>query len=478
MSIENLENRSLMAGDCLHNFVLPEDADASGAVSPVDALVVINRVNRSAMQDSANPMMVDVDADDTVTPRDALIILNHLNSQSMGGDVGLRASRIETQQRIERIEKAIATNALPPNMDAEAAFAILNTLRRGGRPELGDIVENGELRWRQTNPMPADASQPGPVGADGTPEGFERERLVRLVDAVSARLSAFNVSSEIITTIADEMRSALESDNPMQLPQVRDRLAELGVDVDSIFPMPTPPERPDLPERPDQPIMITIMVTEPIAQSIIARLKSVEAAPEVIDTIGNEMFDAINAGTPLDLQQVRARLAELGFDWEKLERPPVNTLPVPPERPELPPARPDQPGRPELPPGRPDQPGRPDGPDQPIMITIMVTEPIAQSIIARLKFVEAAPEVIDTIGKEMFDAINAGTPLDLQQVRARLAELGFDWEKLERPPVNTLPAPPERPELPPRRPDQPGRPQLPTRRPELPSGRPASPTGR
>jgi hypothetical protein len=459
MSIENLENRSLMAGDCLHNFVLPEDTDASGVVSPVDALVVINRVNRSAMQDPTNPLMVDVDADDSVTPRDALIILNHLSSQKMNGESGLRASRIETQQRIERIEKAIATNALPPNMDAEAAFAILNTLRRGGRPELGDVVENGELRWQPRNPLPADASQPDPVGADGTPEGLQRERLVRLVDAVSARLSAFNVSSEIITTIADEMRSALESDNPMQLPQVRDRLAELGVDVDSIFPMPAPPERPDLPERPDQPIMITIMVTEPIARSIIARLKSVEAGPEVIDTIGNEMFDAINAGTPLDLQQVRARLAELGFDWEKLERPPINTLPVPPERPELP-------------------PGRPDGPDQPIMITIMVTEPIARSIIARLKSVEAAPEVIDTIGNEMFDAINAGTPLDLQQVRARLAELGFDWEKLERPPVNTLPVPPERPELPPRRPDQPGRPQLPTRRPELPSGRPASPTGR
>ena len=48
MSIENLENRSLMAGDFHHNFVLPEDADASGVVSPVDALVVINRVNRSA----------------------------------------------------------------------------------------------------------------------------------------------------------------------------------------------------------------------------------------------------------------------------------------------------------------------------------------------------------------------------------------------------------------------------------------------
>jgi hypothetical protein len=137
----------------------------------------------------------------------------------------------------------------------------------------------------------------------------------------------------------------------------------LGVDVDSIFPMPAPPERPDLPERPDQPIMITIMVTEPIARSIIARLKSVEAAPEVIDTIGNEMFDAINAGTPLDLQQVRARLAELGFDWEKLERPPVNTLPVPPERPELPPRRPDQPGRPQLPTRRPELPsGRPASP--------------------------------------------------------------------------------------------------------------------
>jgi hypothetical protein len=270
--------------------------------------------------------------------------------------------------------------------------------------------------------MPADgATRRDPAGVDGAPEDGSLERLGRLIGAVSERLNAFNVSSDVITTIAAEMRSALESGSPMELPQVRDRLAELGVDVDSIFPMPTRPQRPDRPDNPDQPIMITIMVTQPIAESIVARLNRVEAAPEIIETISKEMFDAINAGTPLDLQQVRARLAELGFDWEKFERPPINTLPVAPERPELPPRRPDR-------------PDRPDNPDQPIMITIMVTQPIAESIVARLNRVEAAPEIIETISKEMFDAINAGTPLDLQQVRARLAELGFDWEKFERPP--------------------------------------------
>jgi hypothetical protein len=318
-----------MAGDCLHNFAFPEDADADGVVSPVDALVVINRVNRPVSQDGTNPdsaaypKLTDVDADDAVTPRDALIILNHLSSQNMSGEGGLRASRIESQQRIERIERAIASNLLPSNFGVDEAFAILGTLRAGGRPELGDVIENGELRWQPNNAMPADGStRRDPAGVDGSPEDGSLERLGRLIGAVSERLNAFNVSSDVITTIAAEMRSALESGSPMELPQVRDRLAELGVDVDSIFPMPTRPQRPDRPDNPDQPIMITIMVTQPIAESIVARLNRVEAAPEIIETISKEMFDAINAGTPLDLQQVRARLAELGFDWEKFERPP------------------------------------------------------------------------------------------------------------------------------------------------------------
>jgi hypothetical protein len=45
---ESLESRQLLASDLvLHNFVMPEDADASGYVSPLDALVIINQINFS-----------------------------------------------------------------------------------------------------------------------------------------------------------------------------------------------------------------------------------------------------------------------------------------------------------------------------------------------------------------------------------------------------------------------------------------------
>ncbi|MFN5918977.1 MAG: hypothetical protein ACK48K_19660, partial [Planctomycetota bacterium] len=55
MFVESLESRSVMAGDCFHNFVLPEDADASGSVTPLDALVVINRINQSFAGNPTDP---------------------------------------------------------------------------------------------------------------------------------------------------------------------------------------------------------------------------------------------------------------------------------------------------------------------------------------------------------------------------------------------------------------------------------------
>ncbi|MFM7926867.1 MAG: dockerin type I domain-containing protein, partial [Pirellula sp.] len=74
MFVESLESRSVMAGDCFHNFVLPEDADASGSVTPLDALVVINRINQTFAgnpTDSSSASrigMADVDAPRPLPP--------------------------------------------------------------------------------------------------------------------------------------------------------------------------------------------------------------------------------------------------------------------------------------------------------------------------------------------------------------------------------------------------------------------------
>ena len=327
--LENLENRTVMAGDCFHNFMLPEDADANGSVTPLDALVVIDRINQSFSNGPSRSnattdlALVDVDADNSLSPLDALGVINHLNSQTSMGSGGARASRVEHSRRIERIEQAIASNLLPPNFSLQDAHGALDTLRSGGRPELGDHVVNGILKWRQDDkPSTDDPSENEP---DQPQDSRELKRLEHFIDSLSKRLEAFSVSPNTIATISSELLSAHQAGSPLDLMQVRDRLAQLGVDVDTILPQAA---RPEMPERPERPIMPTIVVTEPIADSILARLKNAGVSAEILGTIRDEIYAGINAGLPLDLQVVRSRLEELGIDWERLHAPPVNTLPV------------------------------------------------------------------------------------------------------------------------------------------------------
>ncbi|MFM7975389.1 MAG: dockerin type I domain-containing protein [Pirellula sp.] len=409
MFVESLESRSVMAGDCFHNFVLPEDADASGSVTPLDALVVINRINQTFAgnpTDSSSASrigMADVDADAKVTPLDALVVIDSLNSSLVSGP---RASRVEAQRRIERIEQAIATNMLPPNMALDDAQSTLETLRKGGRPELGDHVISGVLRWRQDdNPSPSDPSVPIDVGIiDDRIEQEELKRLERFVEALSERLKAFNVSSDVIDKISSQMIEAHKAGTPLDINQVRERLALMGVNVDAILPQPNLPVRPDRPalperpERPERPIMPALMVTEPIAESILTRLKNAGVTADVIETISTEIWDAINAGTPLDLQQVRARLEELGVDWERLHAPPINTLPV---------VRP------------------------PVFGGI---DPIRR-VLPVLGRLGISREVALTIYTEARAAAAIGKPLTIDQIIARLKELGVSLDGINFPAV-------------------------------------------
>ena len=419
MFVESLESRTVMAGDCFHNFVLPEDADASGSVTPLDALVVINRINQSFAANPTDPnsanrsRMVDVDADASVTPLDALVVIDQLNSQNSSAASGPRASRVTVQRRIERIEQAIASNILPPSMTLEDAQSTLETLRKGGRPELGDQVISGVLRWKQDDsPASSDPAEPAP-GTPETIEQIELERLERFVAALSERLKAFGVSSDVVSKISSEMVEAHKAGSSLDIAQIRDRLAELGVNIDAILPQPNlpprpeqperperpeSPERPERPEQPERPIMPALMVTEPIAESILARLKNAGVTAEVVETISREIWDAIHAGTPLDLQQVRARLEELGVDWDELHAPPVNTLPV---------VRP------------------------PIFGGL---DPI-QRVLPVLGRLGISREVALTIYTEARQAAAIGKPLTIDQIVARLKELGVSLDGINFPAV-------------------------------------------
>jgi hypothetical protein len=144
--------------------------------------------------------------------------------------------------------------------------------------------------------------------------------------------------------------------------------------------------------------MPALMVTEPIAESILARLKNAGVTAEVVETISREIWDAIHAGTPLDLQQVRARLEELGVDWDELHAPPVNTLPV---------VRP------------------------PIFGGL---DPI-QRVLPVLGRLGISREVALTIYTEARQAAAIGKPLTIDQIVARLKELGVSLDGINFPAV-------------------------------------------
>jgi hypothetical protein len=87
MMVELLESRCLMVADFYvgmrHNVVNPYDVNMDGNASPIDALMVIDELNRSDKSyDGHNRMMMaDTNNDGFVSPVDALVVIDTLNSE-------------------------------------------------------------------------------------------------------------------------------------------------------------------------------------------------------------------------------------------------------------------------------------------------------------------------------------------------------------------------------------------------------------
>ncbi len=89
LKLQALETRQLLAaefGDG-HNADMPEDVNADGIVSSVDALMVINRLaGRRQNTADAPPAFRDVNADGNVSSLDALRVINRMQRQNRGDD--------------------------------------------------------------------------------------------------------------------------------------------------------------------------------------------------------------------------------------------------------------------------------------------------------------------------------------------------------------------------------------------------------
>ncbi|GAA5504719.1 peroxidase family protein [Novipirellula caenicola] len=84
---ESLETRQLLAANLFHNQSMPEDVNDDGVVSAVDALTVINEMNRQRIGGDTNNTVnelgfkPDVNNDGRHTSLDALMVINRLNRE-------------------------------------------------------------------------------------------------------------------------------------------------------------------------------------------------------------------------------------------------------------------------------------------------------------------------------------------------------------------------------------------------------------
>lgn len=85
---ENLETRNLLAANLFHNEAMPEDVNEDDQVTALDALTIINRMNREQAGEAAGDVgrgqMTDVNNDGRNSALDALMVINRLNRDQRG----------------------------------------------------------------------------------------------------------------------------------------------------------------------------------------------------------------------------------------------------------------------------------------------------------------------------------------------------------------------------------------------------------
>lgn len=155
IKLESLERRELLAGDIghFHNSLEPLDVNDDAEISPVDALVLINELNRTEPategERGARPRSFnDVNNDGQLSPVDALMVVNGINRRF---DAERRGDRAEREPRPEP-DPALQDEV--PSLDG--------TGNNIGNPDLGSAGQAFE-RWAEVDYADGFAS---PAGGD------------------------------------------------------------------------------------------------------------------------------------------------------------------------------------------------------------------------------------------------------------------------------------------------------------------------
>ncbi|MFO0913885.1 MAG: Ig-like domain-containing protein [Pirellulales bacterium] len=141
---EQLETRQLMAADTgvAHNSILPPDVNRDGTVSPIDALLVINALNRATgsaaaagrATSAAATASLDVNNDSVVSPVDALLVINRLNqaaAESTGPAIEVRLDVVNLASG-EAVSTAAFAEGAPEQLALRAWVRDLANSPNGG----------------------------------------------------------------------------------------------------------------------------------------------------------------------------------------------------------------------------------------------------------------------------------------------------------------------------------------------------------
>jgi hypothetical protein len=190
--LESLESRQMLAADGLHNFLSPLDVNDDQQVTSLDALAVINHINRQAtdrVEDALESAgrFLDVSDDALVTPLDALRVINVLSRDAsetvdrvfaqLAGESGvrMRAELVRNSvsdlvaDRFEiRLQNGTPGTEYPVLVNGEAIGTVVaDRLGRGVFQIASDAVDQSRLLEEITQRVHGTSSRGGLVHVAG-----------------------------------------------------------------------------------------------------------------------------------------------------------------------------------------------------------------------------------------------------------------------------------------------------------------------
>jgi hypothetical protein len=180
------------------------------------------------------------------------------------------------------------------------AQEILDTLKAGGRPEVGERFMEGRILER-SEVQRVENERSAVLVADRVDEDHRDKAIAERIEGFAKRLTEAGVTASVITTISSEIKAGFDAKQPLTLDQIKSRLTELGVDVSKLFPVVRPPVSP--PPRTE--------ITPPIG--LVTRiLNRFQVPAATIDIVTKAMTLATEAGKPLTARQILDLLRENG----------------------------------------------------------------------------------------------------------------------------------------------------------------------